>query len=79
MPKGWSIALSEMPDICSDCLNIIKSLSEGPISMRWEDESFRAGHIHYWVLSGDSRGRYHVDAETRKQLDEQLREVRRKK
>jgi hypothetical protein len=39
MPKGWSIALSEMPDICSDCLNIIKSLSEGPISMRWEDEN----------------------------------------
>jgi len=39
MPKGWSIEVSEMPGICIDCLNIIKSLNEGPICMRWEDES----------------------------------------
>lgn len=39
MPKGWSIEMSGMPAIFMDCLNIIKNLSEGPISMRWEDEN----------------------------------------
>lgn len=38
MPKGWSIEMSGMPNIFNDCLNVIKALSEGPISMRWEDE-----------------------------------------
>ncbi len=38
MPKGWSIEMSGMPGICFDCLNIVKALNEGPISMRWEDE-----------------------------------------
>jgi hypothetical protein len=39
MPKGWSIEMSGMPGICIDCLKIMKSLNEGPISTRWEDEN----------------------------------------
>lgn len=38
MPKGWSIEMSGMPGICLDNLNIMKSLNDGPVSMRWEDE-----------------------------------------
>jgi len=38
MPKGWSIEMSGMPSICLDNLNIMKSLNDGPIGMRWEDE-----------------------------------------
>ena len=39
MPKGWSIEMSGMPEICLDCLNITKCLNEGPVGMRWEDEN----------------------------------------
>jgi len=39
MPKGWSIEMSGVPNIFIDCLNVMKSLSEGPIAMRWEDEN----------------------------------------
>lgn len=38
MPKGWSIEMSGMPSICLDNLNIMKSLNDGPVGMRWEDE-----------------------------------------
>ena len=38
MPKGWSIEMSRMPSICLDNLNIMKSLNDGPVGMRWEDE-----------------------------------------
>ena len=39
MPKGWSIEVSGMPRLCSDCLNVIKQLSEGSICGRWETET----------------------------------------
>ncbi len=38
MPKGWSIEMSGMPEICLDCLSIIKKLNEGSLVARWEDE-----------------------------------------
>lgn len=38
MPKGWSIEMSGMPNICLDNLHIMKSLNEGPVGMRWADE-----------------------------------------
>lgn len=38
MPKGWSIEMSDMPSICLDTLNIMKSLNDGPVGNRWEDE-----------------------------------------
>lgn len=38
IPKGWSIEMSGMPDICKDCLNIIKKLIDGPINQRWEND-----------------------------------------
>lgn len=39
MPKGWSIEVSGMPRLCSDCLGVIKHLSEGSICGRWETET----------------------------------------
>lgn len=38
MPKGWSLELSGIDEICFDCLQIIKKLSSGPLKNRWEDE-----------------------------------------
>lgn len=38
MPKGWFVELSGMPNICLDNLNIMRSINEGPVGMRWEDE-----------------------------------------
>jgi hypothetical protein len=34
MPKGWSIELSGMPNICLDCLDIIKELNSGFVNSR---------------------------------------------
>ena len=39
MPKGWSIELAGLPDICIDSLNVVSALANGPIQMRWEDDS----------------------------------------
>lgn len=38
MPKGWSIELSGMPGICSDCLDVIELIDQNSLSMRWENE-----------------------------------------
>lgn len=43
MPKGWSIEVCGLPDICIDCLKIIQNLGEGPIQVRWENDKQRAG------------------------------------
>jgi len=37
MPKGWSIEVTYMTEVFSDCLNIIERLGIG-LSNRWEDE-----------------------------------------
>jgi len=38
MPKGWSIATCLMMEVFVDCLNIINTISTGPIQSRWENE-----------------------------------------
>lgn len=38
MPKGWSIDISGMPEICLDCLQIIQELNNGFVRTRWESE-----------------------------------------
>ena len=38
MPKGWSIEISFMVNTFIHCINIIKRIGSGPISMRWEDD-----------------------------------------
>ena len=35
MPKGWVIGLGGMPDIFSDCLNIIETIGNSPTGGRW--------------------------------------------
>jgi hypothetical protein len=42
MPKGWSIELAGLPAICIDSLNIVAALAQGPIQMRWDDDSQKA-------------------------------------
>ena len=39
MPKGWSIELAGLPGICIDSLNVIAAIAQGPIQMRWDDDS----------------------------------------
>lgn len=39
MPKGWSIEVTGLPDMCVDCLVIIEKLSEGSISGRWKNKT----------------------------------------
>ena len=38
MPKGWSIELSGMPNICLDCLDVIRALNSGFVHDRWDSE-----------------------------------------
>jgi len=38
MPKGWSIGLSGMPNICVDCLEVIRELNAGFVHSRWDPE-----------------------------------------
>ena len=38
MPKGWSILVSGLPDIFTDCLSIIEALSNSSTGMRWYDK-----------------------------------------
>ncbi|MDA8125284.1 MAG: hypothetical protein M0009_08870 [Deltaproteobacteria bacterium] len=38
MPKGWSIQLSGLPQICLDCLDVINELHSGFVRSRWESE-----------------------------------------
>ena len=38
MPKGWSIELSGMPNICLDCLEVIRELNSGFVHSRWDSE-----------------------------------------
>jgi hypothetical protein len=38
VPKGWSIELSGMPNICLDCLDIIKELNFRSVHSRWDSE-----------------------------------------
>lgn len=38
MPRGWSIELSGMPQICANCLAIIAQLGEGSLCLRWVNE-----------------------------------------
>lgn len=39
MPKGWSIEVTGLPNMCVDCLAIIEKLSEGPISGRCRNKT----------------------------------------
>jgi len=50
MPKGWSIELMGLPDICLDALQLVKQLAQGPMSMRWYDDT-TARRFH--VLLGE--------------------------
>jgi hypothetical protein len=38
MPKGWSIELSMLPEVCLESLKIVETLARGPIRMRWEND-----------------------------------------
>lgn len=38
MPKGWSIELTGMPTICTDCLDVIGVLDQNSLCMRWESQ-----------------------------------------
>jgi hypothetical protein len=38
MPKGWSIELAGLPEICIDALRLIEDLAANALSYRWEDE-----------------------------------------
>lgn len=38
MPKGWSVELTGMPTICADCLDVIASIDQSSLRMRWDDQ-----------------------------------------
>ncbi len=45
MPKGWSLEVSGLPEICKDCLDVINELDEHTLRWRWHDDqqsSFRS-------------------------------------
>jgi len=37
MPKGWSLEVSGLPEICKDCLDVVNQLDEHTLHSRWRD------------------------------------------
>jgi hypothetical protein len=56
MPKGWSIEVTYMTEVFSDCLNIIERLGIG-VSNRWADEKKKA---EFEGLVKKAKGKLHV-------------------
>ena len=38
MPKGWTLEISGLPDMCKDCLDVINELDNHTLHMQWQDD-----------------------------------------
>ena len=39
MPKGWSLEVSGLPNMCKDCLDVINELDEHTLNIRWHNDT----------------------------------------
>jgi hypothetical protein len=42
MPKGWSLEVSGLPNMCKDCLDVINELDEHTLHIRWHNNAQEA-------------------------------------
>jgi hypothetical protein len=42
MPKGWSLQVSGLPNMCKDCLDIVYELDQHTLNVRWQDDFQRS-------------------------------------